>query len=77
LVTKRGLRIAAVVELDDKTHLDSQQQARDAYLADALHAAGVPLIRFPVYQRYDVAKLRAIAYGAIRRASAAGSTRPP
>lgn len=68
LVTKRGLRIAAVVELDDKTHLEAQQQSRDAYLADALHAAGVPLIRFPIYQRYDVPKLRAIVHSALRRA---------
>lgn len=69
LLTKRGLRIAAVVELDDKSHLAPEQQARDAYLADALHAAGVPLIRLPIYQRYDVAKLRAILYSSIRRAA--------
>ncbi|TWT95403.1 hypothetical protein Pla108_35510 [Botrimarina colliarenosi] len=68
LVTKRGLRLAAVVELDDKTHLETQQQARDAYLADALHAAGLPLVRFPIYQRYDVAKLRTIVQSVIRRA---------
>lgn len=67
LVTKRGLRVVAVVELDDKSHLDAQQQTRDAYLADALRAAGVPLIRFPVYQRYDIPKLRGMIYGSLTR----------
>lgn len=67
LVTKRGLRIAAVVELDDKTHLDPQQVQRDAYLADALRSAGVPLVRFPIYQRYDQEKLRRIIYRALSR----------
>jgi very-short-patch-repair endonuclease len=67
LVTKRGLKIAAVVELDDKTHLEPEQQARDAYLADALHAAGVPLIRFPIYSRYDVSRVRGAIAGALRR----------
>lgn len=88
LVTKRGLRIAAVVELDDKSHLAPEQQIRDAYLADALHAAGVPLIRFPIYKRYDTALLRAILGRAIkaprpaptekprRRGAAPTSTRP-
>lgn len=66
LVSKRGLRIAAVIELDDKTHLEAEQQARDAYLADALHAAGVPLVRFPIYKRYDTALLRTILGRAIR-----------
>ena len=67
LVTKRGLRIAAVVELDDKTHLEPQQQQRDAYLADALRSAGVPLVRFPIYKRYDQEKLRRIIYRALSR----------
>lgn len=69
LVTKRGLRIAAVVELDDKTHLQPGQQARDAYLADALHAAGVPLVRFPVYKQYDPERIRALIGRAVRPTS--------
>lgn len=67
LVTKRGLRIAAVVELDDKSHLAPEQQKRDAYLGDALRSAGVPLIRFPIYSQYEASKLRGAIAGALRR----------
>lgn len=50
LVSKKSTTIVAVIELDDQTHLAERQQKKDAYLGDALHAAGIPLIRVPVYR---------------------------
>lgn len=67
LVTKRALAIAAVVELDDATHLNLKQQQKDSYLADALREAGVPLIRFPVYQRYEPERIRRAIAATIAR----------
>ncbi|TWU00473.1 hypothetical protein Pla108_14240 [Botrimarina colliarenosi] len=60
LATRRDLSIVAVVELDDASHLDPARRVKDDYLGDALHAAGVPLVRFPVYQRYDPERIRRI-----------------
>lgn len=67
LVTKRGLRIVAVVELDDRSHVKESQTTRDAYLGDALHAAGLRLVRFPVYKRYDAPKLLRMILGALAK----------
>lgn len=72
LATKRGLRVVAVVELDDKTHLAPEQQRRDAYLADALHAAGVTLVRFPVYRHYKPRRIRRAVFTALQNPPAGG-----
>lgn len=67
LINKKTTAIVAVVELDDKTHLTEEQQAKDAYLGDALFAAGVPLLRVPIYRRYNPTKLRILLLGALKR----------
>lgn len=71
LCSKRAIKIIAAIELDDSSHLSHQQQAKDDFLADALHAAGVPLIRFPIYRRYDPTRIRRIIRSAISRGLAA------
>ena len=60
LVTKRALSIVAAIELDDASHLSEERQVKDVHLNDVLYAAGIPLLRFPVYKRYDPAKIREI-----------------
>lgn len=67
LVNKKTTAIVAVVELDDSTHLAEKQQEKDAYLADALHVAGVPLLRVPIYRRYNAKKLRGVLLGTLKR----------
>lgn len=70
LVTSPAMRIVAVVELDDSSHLATDQQRRDQYLSDALHDAGIPLIRFPIYRRYCARQVRNLLYGVLRRHNA-------
>lgn len=67
LCSKRALKIVAVIELDDSTHLTENQQAKDDFLADALHSARVPLIRFPIYRRYDPDKIHAAIASVLSR----------
>ena len=67
LCTKRSLRIVAAIELDDASHLTEERRAKDDFLGEALRAAGIPLIRFPIYRRYDADKLRCIINGVLSR----------
>lgn len=54
------MHVVCAVELDDKTHQQTDRKARDAFLDRALKAAGVPLLRFPVRRSYDVLDLREV-----------------
>jgi hypothetical protein len=67
LCSKRALTIVAAIELDDASHLSDEQRARDDFLADALRAAGVPLVRFPVYRRYEPDTIRGVLAGVLSR----------
>jgi len=67
LVTKKRLRIVMALELDDSSHLCEQQKQKDAYLGDSLLAAGVPLVRLPIYKRYDPKRIRGIITGVLKR----------
>lgn len=70
LVTPRTTRIVAAVELNDASHDASDRQQRDDFLSQALHSAGIPLITFPIYHKYDGEKIRRrilTAITAIRR----------
>jgi len=58
LVTRGSSHVAAVVELDDKTHLLPGRRKRDKFLDDACERAGLPLIRFNSARRYDVDAIR-------------------
>ena len=48
----------AAIELDDSSHRAAKAKERDAFLNEACHSAGFPLIRFPArraYSHHDVA----------------------
>jgi hypothetical protein len=50
--------IKAAIELNDNSHQKERRQKRDAFLANALKAAGIPLIEIQAAASYDVASLR-------------------
>ena len=52
LSTPKTTRIIAIVELDDASHQQSHRIKRDEFITAALLAAGIPLIRFPVFHEY-------------------------
>lgn len=58
LVTRGSSHVAAVVELDDKTHLMPGRRKRDLFLDDACQRAGLPLIRFKTARHYSVDVIR-------------------
>ncbi len=58
LIACQTTRIVAAVELNDASHNGSDHQQRDAFVFNALRAAGIPLVAFPVYQEYDPRKIR-------------------
>ena len=59
-------RIVLGIELDDPTHGLADRRERDAFLDNAMRAAGVPLLRVPTASSYDVAALRHAIEEAIR-----------
>ena len=58
LVAKGSSYVAAVIELDDKTHLLPARRKRDKFLDQACRRAELPLIRFKTARRYDVEDIR-------------------
>jgi hypothetical protein len=54
LVDPDSTKIIAAIELDDSTHRRRDRRARDEFLNESLVAAGIPFIRFPAKNRYDV-----------------------
>lgn len=58
LCREGDLSVVAAIELDDASHAAPARQGRDAFLADACRAAGLPLLRFPVKASYTVAEVR-------------------
>ena len=58
LTTPKTTRIVAAIELNDASHEASERQRRDDFLSQALHSAGIPLITFPIYYKYDAEKIR-------------------
>ena len=67
LTTPRTTRIVAAVELNDITHAAIHRQRRDLFVSDALRAAGIPLVTFPIYQRYDRQRIKRHIMAAIHR----------
>jgi hypothetical protein len=67
LTTPKTTRIVAAVELNDASHDIADRQQRDTFVADALHAAGIPLVVFPIYRRYDHKKIQQHVLMAIQR----------
>lgn len=48
------------IELDDKSHLRADRQARDSFVDSVFAAAGLPLVHIPVRHAYPVDKLDAL-----------------
>lgn len=67
LAYPKTFRIAAVLELDDRSHELEHRQLRDRFVERAFEAAGVLLIRIPVYKKYDVKIIRSIINRALRQ----------
>ena len=60
LAYPKTFRIAAAIELDDLSHQQTKRQARDEFVNQAFVAAGVLLIRFSVYKKYDAKRIRSM-----------------
>ena len=60
LASPKTFRIKAVIELDDSSHELRHRQNRDRFVEQACQAAGVLLIRIPVYRQYDPKLIRRI-----------------
>ncbi|MCA9215715.1 MAG: DUF2726 domain-containing protein [Planctomycetales bacterium] len=52
LTTPKTARIIAAIELNDASHNHAHRKTRDAFVADALNSAGIPLLSFPIYSDY-------------------------
>jgi hypothetical protein len=52
------LCVAAVIELDDRSHAAKSRRQRDDFLKGACRAASLPLLRIPARKAYSVAELR-------------------
>lgn len=50
--------IAAVIELDDRSHDRPERQNRDAFVDAVMHASGLPILHIPVQKRYNVQALK-------------------
>ena len=58
LCDPRTFRVAAVIELDDRSHQLPARRQRDEFFDAALARAAVPLLRVPVARNYPVETLR-------------------
>src|SRR5690606_29324268 len=58
LCNATSMKPIAAIELDDRSHNRPKRQERDRFVNQAFRAAGLPLVRIPVRQRYDVVELR-------------------
>jgi len=52
------LSIQCVVELDDKSHQRPDRKQRDAFVDNALNAAGIPVFHVAAKQAYSIAEIR-------------------
>ena len=52
------LSVAAVIELDDKSHGSKKRQARDQFVDAAFRAAGLPIYHFAAKATYDLRSVR-------------------
>jgi len=53
------VRPLLAIELDDASHQKARRRSRDAFVEQALEAAGLPLLRVPAKRSYHVNELRA------------------
>jgi very-short-patch-repair endonuclease len=50
--------VLGAIELDDKSHQQSNRRERDTFIDKALSAAGIPILHMPAQRRYSALKLR-------------------
>lgn len=53
------LAIVGVIELDDKSHQAERRKERDAFVDNALRAAGVPILHVPAQKSYSTTEISA------------------
>ncbi len=58
ILRKDDLSVAAVAELDDKTHQRKDRESRDAFLNNVFAAIDIPLLRFPARKSYAVEEVK-------------------
>lgn len=63
----QSLAVVAVVELDDASHRQQERLERDGFVDAALASAGIPVLHFPVRNRYAVVELRTKISAALKR----------
>jgi len=80
LCAQNALAVVCVVELDDRSHRSKRRQERDAFLASACKAAGLPLLQIPARRAYSVPEVRASvleAVGALSQVASVPQPSPP
>lgn len=65
LCSQDDLSVAAVIELDDKSHQQRKRQERDAFLVGLCQIISLPLIQIPAQRAYSVPELRAKVLSAL------------
>jgi len=60
LCDKNSLDVVAIIELDDKSHLQKKSMMRDSFVEHACETAELKLIRFDVEKSYQIALVRAV-----------------
>jgi hypothetical protein len=58
LCDPNSLEVKFIVELDDSSHNRPDRSRRDEFLSQALHVAGLTLIRFPAQNAYSAAEIK-------------------
>jgi very-short-patch-repair endonuclease len=58
LCDSRDLSVVGVIELDDKSHNQSNRQRRDAFVDKAFASAGIPIAHFPARAAYNIGSIR-------------------
>ncbi|MDD4649010.1 MAG: DUF2726 domain-containing protein [Desulfoplanes sp.] len=58
LCDKNDLTVAAVIELDDKSHSAAKRQDRDAFLIKLCDVVSLPLIQIPAQATYSIADVK-------------------
>lgn len=62
VLCRRDASIVCAIELDDRSHDKPERLDRDAFVDAACTQAGLPLVRFAVRRKYDVAVIRRALY---------------
>ncbi|MBX3412598.1 MAG: DUF2726 domain-containing protein [Pirellulales bacterium] len=61
----RSMDVVAAIELDDRSHRKPCRRRRDAFLAETLFAASIPLIRICAAAWYDASLICALVRDAV------------